>query len=129
MSAVSDPRCASPVLPTAKRCGDANEDLGALVRRQRFPHRLFGRVHCLARLRSARPRDATNHAARVRRPHFDPVAGLDPFAADQQAFFGERGDHEASLDMHACLALRRVDRRRRPLADREAKRRAGPDSQ
>ena len=30
------------------------------------------------------------------------LAGLDPFSADQQAFFGERRDHGASLD-RACL--------------------------
>ena len=77
----------------AERPGDLDEDLGALVRGHRFAHRRFGRVQCLARLARAGLRDASDDLAGERRAHIEPLTRLNPFSADQQAFFGKRRDH------------------------------------
>src|SRR5262249_29088455 len=44
-------------------------------------------------------RDASDDVAGVRRANVDPRARLNPFSSDQQALFGERGDHMASVDL------------------------------
>ena len=64
--------------------GDLDEDLGALVRRQRLAHRALGRVDRAPRLGGAGLRDAPDDVAGVGRADLEPVAGLDPLAADEE---------------------------------------------
>ena len=66
---------------------DLDEDLGALVGRQRLAQRLLGRVDRAPRLVRAGLRDPRDELAGVGRAHLDPLAGLDPFAGDEQLPF------------------------------------------
>jgi len=73
---------------------DLDEDLRALVRGQWLAHRLGSRVDGLRRFGSPGFRDPADDLAGVGRADLDPVAGLDPFAAHEQLFFGGRHGHE-----------------------------------
>ena len=64
--------------------GDTDEDLRALVSGQRLAHRLLRRVDRPTGFLGAAPRDARHERVVVRRTHLEPVAGLDPVAADEQ---------------------------------------------
>ena len=81
------------VVPLAEVAGDADEDLGALVRRQRLGHGLLGRVDRAPGIGRAGLRHAPDDLARVRRPDLDPLAGLDPLSADEQLPFDHRRGH------------------------------------
>ena len=81
--------------------GDLDEDLRALVRRQRALERGVRGVEGAPRLGGAALRDAADDLARVGRADLDPVAGLDPLAVDQQLAFGRGGGHAPSLRAYA----------------------------
>ncbi len=62
--------------------GNPDEDLGALVCRERLTHRPFGGVYRAARLGGACLRHPPHHGAVVRRAHLEPLTGLDPLAVE-----------------------------------------------
>ena len=108
------------LVPPAEEARDAHEDLGALVRRERLAHGGFGGIDRAARLGCTGLRDPPDQVAGVRRAHLDPVARLDPLAADQQLLLGRRHGHPLSLCSRCGLGS--TDRRRRPQPDRQAER-------
>ena len=115
------------LVAAAEVARDADEDLGALVRRQRLPHRRLGGVDRPPGLGGARLRDPPDDVAGVGGAHLDPVAGLDPLAADQQLLLGRCRRHPLSL----CSGLwpsGSADRRRRSQPDRAAERLACGDA-
>ncbi len=71
-------------------------------------HRALGRVDCPPRLVGARLRNPSDDRAVVGRAHLDPLAGLDPLAADEQLPLGRGGGHVVSVD----AGLRRFVARR-----------------
>jgi hypothetical protein len=76
----------------AERSGDADEDLGAPVRGQRLGHGSFGGVDGAARLVGAGLGHAADNLAGVGRADVQPLAGLEPLTADQQApLYGGNG--------------------------------------
>jgi len=85
----------------AERTGDAHEDLGPLVRRQRFAHGELSGVDGSARLVGAGFCHAADDVAGIGRAHLEPVARLDPLAPDEQLLFVGLSDHGASLDRYA----------------------------
>ena len=85
------------LVAAAELAGDADEDLGPLVRRQGLLHRRLGGVDGAPGLRRAGLRDSADDLAGVGRAHVDPVAGLDPLAGDQQPLLGRCRGHALSL--------------------------------
>ena len=74
------------------------EDRSALMRRKRLGHRALRGVDRSARLAAAALRDAPDERAVVGRQNLQPVAGLDPLAADQDLALGRRGGHGLSVE-------------------------------
>ena len=70
--------------PAPERPGDAHEDLGALVRRERLAHRPFRRVDRGASLVGTRLRNAGDGGAVPRRDDLDRLAGLDPLPVHEE---------------------------------------------
>jgi hypothetical protein len=85
------------VVPLAEERGDAVEDRGPLVRRERFRHRALGGVDGPSRLLRAGLRHPTDDVAGVGRAHLDPLAGLDPLAVEEEAALGRGRSHGVSL--------------------------------
>ena len=73
---------------------DLDEDLGPLVGRERVGHGLLGGVDRGLRLGGAGLGHASDDLTRIGRAHLEPVARLDPFAADQELPFGRRYAHD-----------------------------------
>ena len=92
----------------AEVAGDADEDLGALVGRQRLAHRRLCRVDRAARLRRPGLCDPADELTRVRRAHLQPVARLDPLSVDQEFPLGGCCRHGPSLRDGATARLRHV---------------------
>src|SRR6266536_5580893 len=87
-------RASDLVVAAAEEACDPDEELGALVRGQRLAHRRLGGIDRPAGFVRSRLGHAAHGLAGERRSDVDPVAGLDPLAADQQlALLGGHG-HE-----------------------------------
>ncbi len=76
---------------------DAIEDRRALVGRDRVAHGGLGGVERPPRLLGPGARDAPDERPVERRAHVDPLAGLDPLAADQQVLLGRGRGHAVSV--------------------------------
>src|SRR4029079_7638534 len=86
--------------------GDAVENGGALVRRERRAHGVLRGIESLPRVLGARPRDAGHGLAGIRRIHVLPVAGLDPLTVEEELPLLNRHSHRTSIQPLRCRAWR-----------------------
>ena len=87
--------------PLAERAGDADEDLGPLVRGKRVAHRPLRRVDRRAGLCGTCLRDARDDRSVEGRRDLEPVARLGPLTVEQQLSLRSRGRH-AAQSMPPC---------------------------
>ena len=86
--------------------GDAVENGGALVRRERRAHGVLRGIESLPRVLGARSRDAGHSLAGVRRIHVLPVAGLDPLTVEEELPLLNRHSHRRPIQPLRCGAWR-----------------------
>src|SRR5439155_7082190 len=100
------------LVTAADQSGDLDEDLRALVRRQRLGQGALSRIDGTARLVGPAPGNAADDFAGVGGADLDPVAGLHPLAVDQQPTLRRRCGHRASVGERsgAVAALRGAGR-------------------
>ena len=87
----------------ARSCAGSGSSIAAL-----------GGVDRAPRLVGAALRNPSDERAVVRRPHLEPLAGLDPLAVDEKLALGRGGGHAVSVDGGRRSSLYALVRWRRP---------------